>query len=96
MIKIDEETVRKCAKLAQVKVEDHEVLKLQAELEKIMEFVQTLDEVETEKLEPTCFATTHTNISRADVSITYSDSAGLVESAPESRDGYIVVPRIVE
>jgi|SaaInl4_135m_RNA_FD_contig_61_53526_length_1146_multi_3_in_0_out_0_1 aspartyl-tRNA(Asn)/glutamyl-tRNA(Gln) amidotransferase subunit C len=93
---IDEKTVKKCAQLARIELKDEEVPRFQKELGKILEFAKTLDEINTDHLKPTLFATQNSNVMREDVVCPWQSPKDLLEQAPESFDGYFKVPRVIE
>ena len=93
---IDANTVKKCARLAKIELSEEEVPRFQKELGKILQFAKTLEEVNTDNLEPTLFATQNSNVMRADKVLAWPSSQELVDQAPEVLDGYFKVPRVVE
>jgi len=66
MAHLSDEDVRHIAKLARLKVSDAEVKKFAKELSSILQYVEMLNELDTEKIEPTAQVTGLTNVFRED------------------------------
>lgn len=96
MINVDEKTVLECARLAQVRIDEARLPILKEELIRMLDFVKTLDEVNTSELEPTVFVAKTSNVTREDVPKVDYNPKALIESAPVSKEGYVVVPGVIE
>jgi len=60
------EEVKKIAKLAQLKLSDDEVFKFQDQLSEVLDYVEVLNELETNHVEPTSQVTGLENVERED------------------------------
>lgn len=67
MAHLSDDDVRHIAKLARLKVSDAEVKKFAKELSSILQYIEMLSELDTEKVEPTAQVTGLTNVFREDV-----------------------------
>lgn len=95
-MQINEATVRKVAHLARIKVTDEEAKSLETELTSILEWVEQLNEVDTENVEPMTSAVETAVKMREDV-VTDGGYAGrIIRNAPKSDDNFFVVPKVVE
>jgi aspartyl-tRNA(Asn)/glutamyl-tRNA(Gln) amidotransferase subunit C len=93
---VDQNTVRRIARLARIAVTDDEVPHLQGELNAILSFVEQLDEVDVEGVEPMTSVTPMAMKKRQD-GVTDGGYADLVvRNAPASDDNFFVVPKVVE
>ncbi|MEM9969731.1 MAG: Asp-tRNA(Asn)/Glu-tRNA(Gln) amidotransferase subunit GatC [Pseudomonadota bacterium] len=93
---IDTETARRVAKLARIKVEDNDLPALAADFSRILDFVEQLNEVDVEGVEPMT-SVTPMRLKRRDDVVTDGDQAGSVLSnAPDAREGFFAVPKVVE
>ena len=93
---IDTETARRVAKLARIKVEDEALPALANEFNAILGFVEQLTEVDVESVEPMVSVTPMRLKRREDV-VTEGDQADKVLSnAPDAREGFFAVPKVVE
>ena len=93
---VDQDTVKRVAKLARIRVSDDEAASLQGELNTILGFVEQLNEVDVEGVEPMTSVTPMAMKKRSD-EITDGDRADdIVANAPASEDHFFLVPKVVE
>lgn len=93
---LDKETVRKVSSLAKIRMNDEELERMAPQLSKIIGFVEQLNEVDTDNVEPLASVVDITLELRED-KITDGDCVDKVlKNAPESTQGYFVVPKVVE
>lgn len=97
MSKISAGDVKKLAKLARIAITDEEAKKFQTELEAILGYVEQLNEINTEGVEPTSQVTGLINVTRPDEVHNYGvNRESLLKNAPAQKDGYIQVKRVLE
>ena len=93
---IDIDTARKVAKLARIRVEESDLPALAGELSGILGFMEQLNEVDVEGIEPMTSVTPMKLRRRADV-VTDGDIQGqILKNAPDAREGFFAVPKVVE
>ena len=93
---VDTATVRRIAHLARIAVAEDEVEHLKDELNGILAFVEQLQEVKVEGVEPMTSVTPMAMKKREDV-VTDGDIADdIVKNAPATEGRYFVVPKVVE
>ncbi|GBU18730.1 MULTISPECIES: Asp-tRNA(Asn)/Glu-tRNA(Gln) amidotransferase subunit GatC [Methylobacterium] len=93
---VDAQTVRRIAHLARIAVSEEEVAPLQGELNAILAFVEQLGAVDVTGVEPMT-SVTPMRMKRREDAITEGDrAADIVANAPETEDGYFLVPKVVE
>jgi aspartyl-tRNA(Asn)/glutamyl-tRNA(Gln) amidotransferase subunit C len=93
---IDKDTVVRIARLARLEMSEDALEPMAQELNNILAWVEQLDEVDTTGVEPMTSVVAVTLPQRAD---TVSDGAprdDLLANAPETDDGFFVVPKVVE
>jgi len=98
-VKITEAEVRYVADLANLKLTDTEVARFQADLDGILEHVASLNEGDTEGVQPMAqvlYAAGETDTLRADVPVPPLGNAAALANAPQSGAGYFKVPKIIE
>ena len=95
-MQVDEAKVRHIARLARIKVTDEEVKTLEGELSGILDWVEQLDEVDTDGVEPMTRVVAMTMKQRADVVDDGGRADDIVKNAPVVDDHYFVVPKVVE
>ena len=95
-MKITKEEVLHVAKLAKLNLSEEETLKLQSDMESIIEFANTLNELDTEGVVPTAHARPMSNRFREDIIRESYDVEQILKNAPEAEDGGFAVPKVVE
>ena len=93
---IDIETARKVAKLARIKVEDADLPALADEFNAILGFVEQLNEVDVDGVEPMTSVTPMRLKRRADVVTDGGMADKVLSNAPDAREGFFAVPKVVE
>ena len=95
-MKIDKNTTLKIAKLCRVRVEEHEIEELSSQLSSILDWVEQLNEVNTENVEPLSNVSTAKLPLRED-KVSFEDKSNdVLTNAPEKLENYFVVPKVVE
>jgi aspartyl-tRNA(Asn)/glutamyl-tRNA(Gln) amidotransferase subunit C len=95
-MKVDEDTVRRIARLARIKVTDAEAKALEGELSGILDWVKQLDEVDTAGVEPMT-AVVSTSLRMREDRVTDGGIADeILANAPAREDHFFVVPKVVE
>ena len=93
---IDNKTVRKVSKLAKIRINEQEEIKLIKELNNILGWVDELKKVDTEKIEPMLSVFNESMIMRKDEVYSETSDDLVLKNAPESKSGFFVVPKVVE
>ena len=93
---IDKATVLRIAKLARIEVADEATDGLAAELNAILAWVEQLSEIDTEGVEPMTSVVPMTHRLRKDVVTDGGIPDDVLANAPERRDGFFAVPKVVE
>ena len=93
---IDAATVRKVAKLSRIREDEARLEPLARELSAIIAWIEQLDEVDVEGVEPMASAVAATLPLREDVVTDGGDASRVLANAPKSVDGFFVVPKVVE
>ena len=93
---VDQATVRRVAKLARIKVKEENVERLAGELNSILHWIEQLNEVDVEGIEPMTSVVTVKMKKRADVVTDGKNPHDVVENAPAAEDDYFLVPKVIE
>lgn len=93
---VDQATVRRIARLARIAVADNEVEKLQGEINAILGFVEELNSVNVDGVEPMTSVVPMAMKKRADAVTSGGEAAKVTANAPQSEDNYFLVPKVVE
>lgn len=92
---IDIDQVRKVASLARLELSKAEEQQFTGQLNNILEYVQQLDELNTQDVPPTTRAIEVSNITRPDELVIFADRETILESAPDREDDFFKVPKIL-
>ncbi|WP_297697130.1 Asp-tRNA(Asn)/Glu-tRNA(Gln) amidotransferase subunit GatC [Phenylobacterium sp.] len=93
---IDAATVRKVARLARIAEPQDRLEPLASELSGILNWIEQLNEVDTEGVEPMTTAIAMPLPMREDEVTDGGDPARVLANAPKTKDGFFVVPKVVE
>lgn len=93
---MDKQTVQKVAKLARLAITDEEAEKIVPELGGILNWVEQLGEVNTDAVEPLANVANIELRLREDVINDGNMQEAVLANAPETLEGFFVVPKVVE
>ena len=93
---VDQATVRRIAHLSRIAVREEDVPHLQGELNSILAFVEELNAVDVDGVEPMTSVLPMDMKKREDVVTDGEIAATIVANAPATEDQFFVVPKIIE
>jgi aspartyl-tRNA(Asn)/glutamyl-tRNA(Gln) amidotransferase subunit C len=93
---ITEDTVRHIAMLSRLECSDEEIHGFSRDLNEILQYVEKLNELVTEGVEPSSHALRLTNVFRADDIKPSLSNEQALSNAPESEAGHFKVPPIIQ
>ena len=93
---MDLKTVKKVATLARLEMNETELEAVRAKIGNIMKFVEQLGEVNTDNVEPLANVVDIKLRLRDDVVNDGGIQQKVLANAPESMEGFFVVPKVVE
>ena len=93
---VDQATVRRIAHLARIRVPDEDIEGLQGELNAILAFVATLDEVNVDGIAPMTSVMPMPMKKRADVVDDGEIADRVTLNAPATEDHFFMVPKVIE
>jgi aspartyl-tRNA(Asn)/glutamyl-tRNA(Gln) amidotransferase subunit C len=93
---IDVATVRRVARLARIREAEERLQPLAQELSGIMGWIDQLNEVDVEDVEPMTSAVAAKLPMREDVVTDGGEDGAVMANAPSKADGFYVVPKVVE
>ena len=96
MTKITKEEVKKVAHLARLELNETEINNHAEQLEKILEYIQELEKIDTENVPCTTRAIEVVNVFRKDEKRNSYSTEDLIELGPSREDKYFKVPKIIE
>lgn len=93
---VDNKTVQKVALLAKLRVDDDKVEATKDEFNKILKWIEQLNEVETQGIEPLVSVNEENLVCREDKVTDGNIKDEILANAPMSEFGYFAVPKVVE
>lgn len=93
---IDNETVKRVAFLSRLKIEDDKLEETKNEFNKILQWVEQLNEVNTDNIEPLVSVNEENLHCRNDIVNDGNLKTEVLANAPSSEFGYFAVPKVVE
>ena len=93
---IDKETARRVAHLARIEVAEEALEPLAGALSNILNFMEQLNEVDIEGVEPMSSVTPMELKQRADEVTDGGIQGKILANAPDAREGFFAVPKVVE
>ena len=93
---IDIETAARVAKLARIKVEDDDLPALAGEFNAILGFIEQLQELDVDNVAPMTSVTPMRLKRRPDAVTDGHQQAKVLANAPDAREGFFAVPKVVE
>ena len=93
---IDLKTIKHIAKLSRISVSDEKAKKLAGDLNSIFDFIEKLNELNTEKITPLTSIAETTLKLRHDEIKSKNIREQIVKNSPEKNEDYFVVPKVIE
>ena len=93
---INLKTIKHISKLSRISVDDAKANKLAGDLNSIFDFIEKLNELNTDKVEPLTSVAETTLKLRADEVKSENIRDQILKNSPEENEDFFVVPRVVE
>ena len=93
---IDTDTAKRVAKLARIQVDDADLPALASEFTAILGFIEQLNEVDVKGIDPMTSVTPIRLYRRPDVVTDGDQAQQVLSNAPDAREGFFAVPKVVE
>ena len=93
---IDLKTVKHISKLARISVDEEKANKLAGDLNSIFSFIEKLNELKTENVEPLTSIAETTLRFREDKIKSQNIREKILKNSPEDNEDFFVVPKVVE
>ena len=95
-MKLDTNTINKIAKLARIKLSEEEAKDLLKDMNSILDWVEQLNEVNTDSIEPLANISSSILPQRKDEANDVNSSDEILKNSPDKLEGYFAVPKVVE
>ena len=93
---VDLQTVKRVARLARIAVSEEDAARMTGELNAILGFVEQLNEVDVEGVEPITSVIPMAMKKRSDVVNDGGKAVDIVANAPATDENFFLVPKVVE
>lgn len=95
-MEVDKETLYKVAHLARLNIKPDEEARLLHDMSEILTWVNKLEEVDTEGVEPLTHMTTEVNVMRADKAEKLISREDAMKNAPKKDEKFFKVPKVLK
>ena len=92
---VSKDDVKKIAELARLEFTDSEIDNFNVEMNKILGYVEKLNELDTENVEPLSHPIENNNIFRDDVTVKSIDREKAFKNAPDTSSEHFKVPKVI-
>lgn len=93
-VQIDEKLVREIASLARVDLTEEETAIFVNQFKDILDYVSILNEVDTDEVPPAYLSSVNKSVTREDEIEESVSTEEFLANAPQSKDHYILIPRV--
>ena len=95
-MEIDTETVLKIARLSRIRINEAESADIQKDLNRIVEFVKKLGEIDIDGIDEFNFGKTNLEDMRKDSVTIYDNTGDILKNTNNKNQDFFTVPKIVE
>jgi aspartyl-tRNA(Asn)/glutamyl-tRNA(Gln) amidotransferase subunit C len=95
-MKISKNDVINVAELARLEFKEEELEKFTEQLGNILEYIEQLNDLDTDNVEPTSHVLDIATPLREDKVVEWLSTQEVLKNAPESEDDFFVVPQVIE
>ena len=93
-MKVNNKLIQDIAKLSKLKFDDSAEEKMKSDLEKMLAFVDTLNKIDTEGVDPLIYMSEEVNVLREDKVSEEISQEDALKNAPEKDSDYFKVPTV--
>ena len=93
---IDKDTIKHISKLARISLDDKKIDSLSKDLSSIMKFIEKLNKLNTDKINPLTSIINSSLKSRIDEVKEEKIRDQILKNSPDSNDEFFVVPKVIE
>ncbi|MDC3390858.1 Asp-tRNA(Asn)/Glu-tRNA(Gln) amidotransferase subunit GatC [Candidatus Pelagibacter sp.] len=93
---IDQKTIKHISKLSRISVDEQKAKKLAGDLNSIFEFIEKLNELKTDNVQPLTSVAETTLKLRTDEVKSKDIREQIIKNSPQDNEDYFVVPKVIE
>ena len=95
-MEVNNKLIQDIAKLSKLKFDDSAEEKMKADLEKMLDFVDKLNEIDTEGIDPLIYMSKEVNVLRKDEVTEETSQEDALKNAPKKDSDYFKVPTVLK
>ncbi len=95
-MEFDTKNLLKLGKLARISIKNNKLDSLGEDLNSILKFVDQLQEIKTDQVDPTSNSLEQKLLSREDIVEKINGAEDVLKNAPEQEMNFYVVPKVIE
>ncbi|WP_373398018.1 Asp-tRNA(Asn)/Glu-tRNA(Gln) amidotransferase subunit GatC [Algoriphagus halophilus] len=95
-MRIDKTTIKKISHLARLEFDENSAEKMSRDMSQILDWVEQLNEINTDNIEPLTTMSSEVNDMREDISGTHLNHEAALKNAPKRDAEYFRVPKVLE
>ena len=95
-MEVNNKLIQDIAKLSKLKFDDSAEEKMKVDLEKMLDFVDKLNEIDTEGVDPLIYMSEEVNVLREDKVTEETSQKDSLKNAPEKDSDYFKVPTVLK
>lgn len=95
-MEVNNKLIQDIAKLSKLKFDDSAEEKMKVDLEKMIDFVDKLNEIDTEGVDPLIYMSEEVNVLREDKVTESTSQEDALKNAPEKDSDYFKVPTVLK
>ena len=95
-MEFDKSSLLKLGKLSKIKIDDDKLSSLSKDLGSILIFIDRLQSLDTEEVDPTSNSLDQPLVMRDDIAIDKNSANEILENAPEKELDFFSVPKVIE
>ena len=94
-MQVEREEILHIAKLACLNIKEEEIEEYRKNLQDILNFAETVNNMDTENISETIGSTSNINVFREDEIKEFKDKELLLQNAPEQEDNMFNIPKVI-
>ena len=94
-MEISKEEILHIAKLSSLKIKEEEIEEYRKNLQDILNFANTINSLDTSKIEETNGTSSNVNVFREDEVVEFKDTELLMQNAPEKENNMFKIPKVI-
>ena len=95
-MEVNNKLIQDIAKLSKLKFDDSAEEKMKVDLEKMIDFVDKLNEIDTEGVDPLIYMSEEVNVLREDKVTESTSQEDALKNAPEKDSDYFKIPTVLK